>query len=102
MKKESLKQTIQQGFAGLFHICKQELKAVFKDQGVLIFFLLVPLAYPLVYAFIYTNEVVREVPVAVIDNNTRHSAASLSVRLMQVPMCISSRIVRIWKKGKTC
>ena len=69
MKKESLKQTIQQGFAGLFHICKQELKAVFKDQGVLIFFLLVPLAYPLVYAFIYTNEVVREVPVAVIDNS---------------------------------
>ena len=43
------KQTIQQGFAGLFHICKQELKAVFKDQGVLIFFLLVPLAYPLVW-----------------------------------------------------
>ena len=69
MKKESLKQTIQQGFAGLFHICKQELKAIFKDQGVLIFFLLVPLAYPLVYAFIYTNEVVREVPVAVIDNS---------------------------------
>ena len=44
MKKESLKQTIQQGFAGLFHICKQELKAVFKDQGVLILFLIVPLA----------------------------------------------------------
>lgn len=35
----------------------------------LIFFLLVPLAYPLVYAFIYTNEVVREVPVAVIDHS---------------------------------
>ena len=79
-KKKSLKQTIQQGFAGLFHICKQELKAVFKDQGVLIFFLLVPLAYPLVYAFIYTNEVVREVPVAWLTTATRHSAASLSVR----------------------
>lgn len=64
-----MKQTIRQGFAGLFHICAQELKAVFKDQGVLIFFLLVPLAYPLVYAFIYTNEVVREVPTAVIDNS---------------------------------
>ena len=69
MKKESLKQIIRQGFAGLFHICAQEMKAVFKDQGVLIFFLLVPLAYPLVYAFIYTNEVVREVPTAVIDNS---------------------------------
>lgn len=43
------------------------MKAVFKDQGVLIFFLLVPLAYPLLYAFIYTNEVVREVPAAVVD-----------------------------------
>ena len=74
MKKESLRQTIRQGFSGLFHICAQELKAVFKDQGVLIFFLLVPLAYPLVYAFIYTNEVVREVPVAVID----HSNTALS------------------------
>lgn len=37
MKKESLKQTIRQGISGLFHICTQELKAVFKDQGVLIF-----------------------------------------------------------------
>lgn len=44
MKKESLKQTIRQGISGLFHICTRELKAVFKDQGVLIFFLLVPLA----------------------------------------------------------
>lgn len=38
MKKESLKQTIRQGISGLFHICTRELKAVFKDQGVLIFF----------------------------------------------------------------
>lgn len=74
MKQESLKQIIRQGIAGLFHICSQELKAVFRDQGVLIFFLLVPLAYPLVYAFIYTNEVVREVPAAVID----HSNSALS------------------------
>lgn len=41
----------------------------FQRPGRTYFFLLVPLAYPLVYAFIYTNEVVREVPVAVIDNS---------------------------------
>lgn len=89
MKKESLKQTIRQGISGLFHICTQELKAVFKDQGVLIFFLLVPLAYPLVYAFIYTNEVVREVPAAVIDYSNsaisrefvRHIDASADVHI---------------------
>lgn len=89
MKKESLKQTIRQGISGLFHICTQELKAVFKDQGVLIFFLLVPLAYPLVYAFIYTNEVVREVPAAVINHSNsaisrefvRHIDASADVHI---------------------
>lgn len=67
MKESPFRNTIYQGFSGLFHICAHELKAVFKDQGFLIFFLLVPLAYPLLYAFIYTNEVVREVPAAVVD-----------------------------------
>ncbi len=49
------------------YIFKVELKKVFQDKGVLIFFILVPLAYPLLYAFIYNNEVIREVPTAVVD-----------------------------------
>lgn len=70
MRKEtSLRNIILQGMNSVFYICQKELKAVFKDQGVLIFFLLVPLAYPLLYAFIYTGEVVREVPTAVVDMN---------------------------------
>lgn len=69
MKNHSLLHTIKEGFAGLFHICCEELKSTVKDQGVLIFFLLVPLAYPLVYAFIYTNESVHEVPAAAVDAN---------------------------------
>lgn len=47
---------------------REELRTIFKDAGVLIFFFLVPLGYPLLYTFIYTNEVVREVPVAVVDD----------------------------------
>lgn len=70
MRKEtSLRNIILQGMNSVFYICQKELKSVFKDQGVLIFFLLVPLAYPLLYAFIYTDEVVREVPAAVVDMN---------------------------------
>ncbi len=70
MRKEtSLRNIILQGMNSVFYICQKELKAVFKDHGVLIFFLLVPLAYPLLYAFIYTGEVVREVPAAVVDMN---------------------------------
>lgn len=67
MKTDSFYHIIRQGFSELFHICVEELKVAFRDQGVLIFLILVPLAYPLIYAFIYTNEVVRDVPAAVVD-----------------------------------
>lgn len=51
------------------YIFKRELRNMIKDEGVLIFFFLVPLAYPLLYSFIYTGEVLREVPVVVVDDN---------------------------------
>lgn len=69
MKQNSFKQHIAQGIQDLFYIWKQEFGNVFRDQGVLIFFVLVPLAYPLVYAFIYTNETIREVPAMVVDDS---------------------------------
>lgn len=74
MEDKSLKDNIREGISDLFYIWKREFRSVFRDQGVLIFFILVPLAYPLVYAFIYTNEVVRDVPAVVVDNS--HSALS--------------------------
>ncbi len=56
------------------YICLKELKNVLKDQGVLMFLIIVPLAYPLLYSWIYNNEVTREVPVAVVDRS--HSQMS--------------------------
>lgn len=53
--------------SGLSKAFVDELKTIWKDEGVMIFFVLVPLLYPLLYSWIYTNEVVREVPVAVVD-----------------------------------
>ena len=47
---------------------------VVKDEGVLIFFIIVPLVYPLLYSWIYNNEVVHEVPVCVVDQS--HSQLS--------------------------
>ena len=81
MKTYKLKDIISQGTKDLFYIWWQELKAVVKDQGVLIFFILVPLGYPLLYTFIYTNETVREVPAAVVDNN-RSSLSREYLRLV--------------------
>lgn len=74
MKQPTFKQKITQGIHDLFYIWIQEFRTTFRDQGVLIFFVLVPLVYPLIYAFIYTNETIREVPAVVVDHS--HSALS--------------------------
>ena len=55
-------------------IWADEMKMTIKDEGVLIFFIIVPLLYPLLYAWIYNNEVVREVPIAVVDQSHSHES----------------------------
>lgn len=67
-------QRINEGLHDMCHIWAEEMKNVVRDEGVLIFFVLVPLLYPILYSWIYNNEVVREVPVAVVDNS--HSSMS--------------------------
>ena len=69
MKQLTFKQKVVQGIYDLFYIWKQEFRTTFRDQGVLIFFVLVPLVYPLIYSFIYTNETIREMPTVVVDNS---------------------------------
>ena len=74
MKQNNLRTVFKEGFLDIFYVWGMEMRSVLKDAGVLIFFVLVPLAYPLVYAFIYTNETVREVPVVAVDAS--HSSRS--------------------------
>ena len=49
------------------YIWRKEMEQVVKDEGVLIFFIVVPLVYPLLYSWIYNNETVHDVPVCVVD-----------------------------------
>lgn len=58
----------------VYYVFKREFYAVFRDHAVLTFFVALMLGYPVVYTFIYSNEVAREVPVAVVD----HSKSTLS------------------------
>lgn len=71
----------------------RELSTAFRDEGVLVFMVLVPLGYPLLYSYIYNNEVVKEIPVAVVDESNsplsrqyiRHLDATESVLISQRP-----------------
>ncbi len=70
-------------------IWANEMKVTVKDEGVLVFFLVAPLLYPILYSWIYNNEVVREVPVAVVDLS--HSAQSRQF----LRMCDASPDVKV-------
>ena len=67
MLKSSLLYKIINGIWDMCYIWKTEMRNVFRDEGVLIFCVLVPLGYPLLYSWIYNNEVVREVDTAIVD-----------------------------------
>ena len=58
----------------VLYIWRQEILQVFKDEGVLMFLVVVPLGYPLLYSWIYNNEALHETPVAVV--NQSHSVLS--------------------------
>ncbi len=55
-------------------VWRRETRKVFRDEGVILFFFVATLLYPLLYSWIYNNETVRDVDVAVVDLS--HSALS--------------------------
>ena len=70
----SIFHNIYEGIVNTCFIWRKEMIQVMKDEGVLIFFILVPLIYPLLYSWIYNNETVHDVPVCVVDQS--HSSLS--------------------------
>jgi ABC-2 type transport system permease protein len=67
MKKPGLLKHIHTGLRDACYIWRQEMKKLLRDEGVLLFCMVMPVVYPLLYSWVYNNEVVREVPVAVVD-----------------------------------
>ncbi|MGL4518176.1 MAG: ABC transporter permease [Phocaeicola sp.] len=60
---------LKKGFSTLLKLALEEGKTIVKDQGILIFMVVVPLLYPLLYTYIYNPETIHQVPVAVVDHN---------------------------------
>lgn len=67
----------------------REFRTISRDGGALLFFFALPAFYPVVYTLIYNPEVVREIPVAVVDDSrtaeSRHlvnmASASPSIKI---------------------
>ena len=71
--KNTIKQ-LGEGFGNMLRIWMREFQLIFSDVGVMILIFAVPIIYPMLYSFIYYPEVVRELPIAVVDLS--HSSVS--------------------------
>ena len=73
----------------LAYVWRIELRQVLRDEGVLLFCIVVPIVYPLLYSWVYNNESIHEVPVAVVDQS--HSQLSRQF----IRMCDASPDVHV-------
>ena len=46
-----------------------EYRVIFKDAGVITLFIVAILVYPLIYSFAYNNEIARNIPIAIVDQD---------------------------------
>jgi len=51
----------------ILNVLKIEFQTMFRDRGVVIMFVLGPLAYPILYCSLYKNETLIDVPIAAVD-----------------------------------
>jgi len=58
---------IRERLTNTLRIWMREFQLIFSDVGVMILIFAVPLVYPMLYSFIYYPEVVRGLPIAVVD-----------------------------------
>lgn len=72
--------SIRRGFVMMGRVFAREWHLLLHDPGALLFFIALPLAYPIVYTLVYNPEVVREIPVAIVD----HSRTAQSRELVRV------------------
>ena len=54
---------------GIYIVYCRELKLIISDMGLLLFLCFLPVVYPLVYSLIYNPELVKDVPMVVVDND---------------------------------
>ncbi len=69
---------IQSWFVDLFRVWRREFKLVLSDIGVMLFFFALPTLYPVVYTLIYNPELVKDIPIVVIDDSRTSESRQLT------------------------
>ncbi len=81
---------IKEFFTGIFNVYCREFKLILKDKGIILFLTFLPLAYPIVYSLIYNPELVKDVPMVVIDSDRTPLSREL---VRQLGACDQVRVI---------
>ena len=74
----------------MFEVYCREFKLVMHDGGILLFFVFLPLVYPVIYSLIYNPELVKEVSMVVVD----HDRSPLSRDLVRkIDACDEAHVI---------
>ena len=76
---------MKQAILDLFYIFREELRAIFSDSTIIVLFFVGTLLYPLLYSWIYNNEVLHDSPIAVVDNNNSSTSREYLRQLDATP-----------------
>ena len=79
------KDYISTSLGKLASIIRLEIYSIFRDEGVLLIMLLAPIIYATIYSSVYGSEVLRDVPVGVIDMSKTSSSRKLVTMLDMGP-----------------
>jgi ABC-2 type transport system permease protein len=64
-------------FNVIIKVWGDEYKNIFKDSGVVMLFIIAVFAYPLIYSLAYNNELVKDVPIIVVDESNSELSRQL-------------------------
>lgn len=79
----------------MFAVYCREFKMVTHDVGIILFFMFLPLAYPIIYSLIYNPELVKDVSMVVVDMTVPLFRASWCARWMPATRRMSSVMLQI-------
>ena len=81
LKPQIVMKKIKAYMRGVFEVYCREFKIILHDPGVILFITFLPLVYPIIYSLIYNPELVKEVPMVIVDHDRTSRSRELTRRL---------------------
>ena len=82
----------------IWNIIKDEFRTIFTDSGAMLLLCFAMMIYTIIYSTAYGNEVVRNVAIAIVDEDNTPSSRNLIKGLIGGPNTSVSKMIPVWEQ----